>query len=174
MAPAPAVSSRRGQPSRTPGRRRGYTSGISTARTRRSGGRFVLVGLRLARRGEERWRTGGPGDRQAVGRPRCRSIRPMTAASSMSAIRRRRPPQRGHASTSKSKARAAIAANCDLAVTIVAPDTYELAPGSVRRREAWHQDPVVAAIAVLCRSAREHRLLVWSAACRWNGLQEIL
>jgi hypothetical protein len=42
---------------------------------------------------------------RSVGRSRCRRIRPMTATSSMSATRRRRPPQRGHASTSKPNVR---------------------------------------------------------------------
>ena len=42
----------------------------------------------------------------SVATPRCRRIRPITAASSMSAIRRRWPPHRGHASTSNPKARA--------------------------------------------------------------------
>jgi len=39
------------------------------------------------------------------GRPRCRRMRRVTADSSRSAISRSRPPQRGHASTSKPKAR---------------------------------------------------------------------
>ena len=42
----------------------------------------------------------------SVATPRCRRIRPITAASSMSAIRRRWPPHRGHASTSNPKVRA--------------------------------------------------------------------
>jgi len=47
----------------------------------------------------------GRGAGISVGTPRCRRIRPITAASSMSAIKRRRPPQRGHASTSNPKVR---------------------------------------------------------------------
>jgi len=42
----------------------------------------------------------GRGSGISVGRPRCRSIRWITAARSMSAISRNRPPQRGHANTS--------------------------------------------------------------------------
>jgi hypothetical protein len=48
----------------------------------------------------------GRGEGTSVGRPRCRRIRPMTAASSMSATRRTRPPHRGHPSTSNPKVRA--------------------------------------------------------------------
>ncbi len=91
MAPAAAESSRRG-------RRRGRPDvGSDTLPTPRqpgavrSGGRFVLVGLRLARRGEQRRRPAGRATGRSVGRPRCRSIRPMTAASSMSAPHRPRP-----------------------------------------------------------------------------------
>ena len=86
MAPPAAESTRQQHPSRTPVEDARTPDGIHL---RNVDGQepsvradSVLVGLRLARRGEERWRTGGPGDRQAVGRRRCRSIRPMTAASS--------------------------------------------------------------------------------------------
>jgi hypothetical protein len=50
--------------SRTPGCRLGHTSGTPIAGRHRAGGRFVLVGLRLARRREQRRRTGGTGDGQ--------------------------------------------------------------------------------------------------------------
>ena len=51
----------------------------------------------------------GVGLGTAAGRPRCVRIRRATEDDSMSAIRRSRPPQRGHASTSTSKARHTLA-----------------------------------------------------------------
>jgi hypothetical protein len=50
------------KPSRTPGCRIGHTFGTSAARSRRSEARFVLIGLRLTGRDEQRRRTGGAGD----------------------------------------------------------------------------------------------------------------
>lgn len=56
-----------------------------------------------ARYGTPRGRGGARAGRGAgisVGTPRCRTIRSITVVSSMSTVKRRRPPHRGHASTS--------------------------------------------------------------------------
>ncbi len=88
---------------RTPNR--AHLRHIDGQESGRSGGGFARVGRSVSRRGEERGARAGRATGRSVGKPRCPRIRPMTAAASMSAMRRRRPPHRGHARTSNAKAR---------------------------------------------------------------------
>jgi hypothetical protein len=55
------------KPSRSGNARIGHTSGLATVWSRRSEARFILVGLRLPRDGEERRRSGRTSDRQVHG-----------------------------------------------------------------------------------------------------------